>query len=156
MHLLRLVAASSRQQTTEKGHSCQGSLDSLSNFQSSATHTHFKSHFDWISQRATWEYTHLHFTVPLDAEQQMNINSAISHYQAGIIMMNAILYWMSLQGRGKAKRIRYCLSVNTESREISASRGKGRRGWRKTALRSWPEWRLIWNNAHCSHICKRE
>lgn len=103
VHLLRLVAVSSRQQTTEKGHICQGSLDSLSNFQSSATLTHFKSHFDWISQRATWEYTHLHFKFPVDAEQQMNINSAISHYQPCVIMMNAILHWMSLWGRGKNK-----------------------------------------------------
>lgn len=103
VHLLSLVAESSRQQTTEKGHICQGSLDSLSNFQSSATHTHFKSHFDWISQRATWEYSHLHFTFPVDAKQQMNINSAISHYQPSVIMMNAILHWMSLWGWGKNK-----------------------------------------------------
>lgn len=36
--------------------------------------------------------------------QQMNINSTISHYQGGIIMMNAILYRVSQQGRKKKKK----------------------------------------------------
>lgn len=40
----------------------------------------------------------------MDAEQQMNINSTISHYQGGIIMMNAILHRVRLQGREKKQK----------------------------------------------------
>lgn len=41
----------------------------------------------WIIMRASWEYSNLHFRVPVDA-QQLNINLAFSHYQRDIIMMN--------------------------------------------------------------------
>lgn len=34
----------------------------------------------------------------------MNINSTISHYQGGIIMMNAILHRVRLQGREKKQK----------------------------------------------------
>lgn len=84
----------------------------------------------YISWGATWEYTNLHFRVSVDGGRQMNINSTVSHYQAGIIMMNAILCRVSPQVWHYTKS---CSSGWKNVTELVQA-DKRKQGWRKIAF----------------------
>lgn len=108
-----------------------------------------------VSRRATWEYTHLHSGVPADGERQMNINSTFfSHYQGGVIMMNAIPRSSEPSG-SKKTQIAVVQAGNSGCKEINwatkKKKKKKNRAGGISAFPSWPQHRQChWNNIHCS------